>query len=228
MARPTLHTLAAWLLAPRLALSRRAGARALHRFAHAEAGSALMLRWAAAQTTDERRRALYLAHALDEERHTRMFARRADELWPGSAPLAVVQARGDDLFASRGEEWFLAFVHRAEGRGRLEFEGYAAAFERAGDGRTASVFRAIIADEERHESYSLDLLHELSGDRAPAALRRAARGEAWAWFRGAGRALTDRLYALLMGLLYLLVMPLLVPWLALTRPASPGRLRRPA
>src|SRR5450755_463741 len=55
-------------------------ARLLYGFARTEEQSQLELRDAARACPDERRRALYLRHALDEARHSRLFAEHAEEL----------------------------------------------------------------------------------------------------------------------------------------------------
>lgn len=222
-----LHTLAAWALAPWLARREGAAARALHRFAHAEQGSELTLRWAAQRASTAELRAQLLRHALDEGRHARAFGKRAAELWPAGHPPPVV-ADAEDLHAAVGEARFFAFVTLAEGRGCREFSGYRRAFEAGGDARTAALLGAIVADEQRHESYAAEALLALSGERqARSHLRRVALWEAWRSFRRAGRSLADGLFRALMALLYLTLVPPLVPLVRATRPLRPG-LRPPA
>ncbi len=194
------------------------GARKLHRFARAEQGSRIDMLQAAQRTPDLRRRALYVRHALDETRHAQMFGRRSSELRAiaGRAPYGAVIADTEDLFERLGEARFLAFVHRGESRGRVQFEVYAAHFAARGDARTAALFTAILVDEARHEAYTRELLVDLVGEaRARTELRRAAWWEAWRTWRRAGRALAARIYGVVMMLIYLVAGPL--AWLALAR-----------
>ena len=102
-------------------------ARKLRGFAEVEAESVLEMRIAAARTVDPQRRVLYLRHALDEERHARAFSHAAREHGAAWAPLHV---SSEDLFERLGEERFLAFIHRGERRGRMQFESYEAHFGR--------------------------------------------------------------------------------------------------
>ncbi len=176
-------------------------------FARAEQASRIDLLAAAHLTTSPARRARYLRHAADETRHARLFWRHAREL--AGAPLPAPQADSEDLFARLGEPRFLAFVHRGEHRGRVQFEAYARHFERRGDARTSALFAGIVEDERRHEAYTRDLLVALVG--APQArareLRRAAIWEAWRTWRRVGRALADVVFAVAMMALYVVVAP---------------------
>jgi hypothetical protein len=198
-------------------------ARKLAGFARAEQGSRIDLMQAAHLTTSPERRAAYLRHAMDETRHARMFWRRAREL--ADAPLPAPQADSEDLFARLGEARFLAFVHRGEKRGRAQFEVYARHFLHRGDARTGSLFGAILQDELRHESYTLELLVQLVGAKqARVELRRAALWEAWRTWRRAGRALANLAFVVAMTVIYLVAAPL--TWLA-TRRKRRNRWSRP-
>lgn len=187
-------------------------ARKLHGFARAEEGSRLDLVQAAQLTGSTARRALYLRHALDEAQHAAMFARTANRLRRerGRAPLGPPRADTEELFERLGELGFLAFVHRGERRGRRQFEVYRDHFRRRGDERTAALFETILADERRHERYTGELLAELAGGEQAAAraLGRAGRWEAWRTWRRAGRFLSERLYVVLMAVLYVAVAPM--------------------
>jgi rubrerythrin len=183
------------------------GARKLYGFARAEQGSRIDLLQAAHRTASERRRALYLRHALDESRHAGMFWRRSTELRAAAdrPPYPPPVADTERLFERLGELGFLAFVHRGERRGRQQFERYAGHFGRRGDTRTRALFEAILGDERRHESYTRVLLVELAGGErgARGALRRAALWEAWRTWRRAGRALASAIYSLAMIAIYI-------------------------
>jgi hypothetical protein len=184
----------------------------LHAFAMAEAQSELELRRAAARSPSFARRALYLRHALDEARHARMFAQRADELWRGGgrAGCFLRAPELEHLYDRLGEVGCLAFVHLGEARGRAQFEAYRARFARRGDERTRTLFDAVLADERRHERYTRELLLELCGTEGAvrAALRRARAWELWRGFRRSGRLVSTALHAVVMTALYLVVAPL--------------------
>jgi hypothetical protein len=199
----------------------RRAARLLESFELAEASSMLDLVAAARDTPSPARRALYLAHALDEDRHARTFSARARELrkLAGMSSIAPRQADFDALYARLGELDFLAFVHRGEVRGHAQFVGHREELARRGDERGVSLFDAILVDEARHASYSGVLLRELAGSEKHArkALRRAAFREAlWAW-RRAGRFIAGILFTLLSTLLYLLLAPAALAYRALRR-----------
>jgi len=204
------HTLVAAAWAPLHARSARRVARAFIRFALAEEGSALTMRWAAAQTEDPKRAALYLRHATDERRHARAMRARARELDEAlSRASADAHADGEDLFAVLGERRFLAFVTLAERRGLAELGAHQRAMAKAGDARSSSVLQAILVDEQRHATYSRSLLDAMCGS-APRARWVMIRVALWetrrAIFRSSatmGRAL----YSLLMAALFVVLVP---------------------
>ena len=154
----SVHSFFARLFAPLVVRDSGRAAAMLTRFARTELGSSLVMRWAAATTTSPVRRAAYLRHALDEERHARFFAARARKL---GAPSRRLVADADDVFRLLGERRFVAFVHRAEARGQREFEAYERGFRAAGDAKTAAVFALVLRDERRHVEYSKDFFAEL-------------------------------------------------------------------
>lgn len=168
------------------------------------------LRIAARLTSSPERAATYLAHAADEERHARMFGAHARE-WaeraglPGAAP---EHADVEHLFERLGEERFVAFVHRGERRGRVQFEHYRDHFARRGEEKTAALFGAIVEDERRHEETSGALLVALAGPRASRVRVEVALWEAWRTWLRLGRALSGVVYALAMAVVYVLSAPL--------------------
>lgn len=197
-------TLSRWL-APWTLGSPRRKAHLLSAFARAEHASMLDLRLAAAVTPSPARKAAYLGHALDEERHARTFAAAARE----AGCVDPVHGDAEDLFVRRGEIGFLAFVHHGESRGRRQFTALAAQATRLGDTRLAGMLRAIASDEAQHESYTRALLVELAGSEALArrALRKARAWEAWRRFRRAGRGLAGIVWTASMTLLYFGLLP---------------------
>ena len=176
--------------------------RRLLAFAEAEAESALELRCAAALTTDPGRAARYLEHAADEARHAQILLRRAE--LAKQAPSMLPRRGHAHLFARLGEAAFLAFVHLGERRGRRQFEAHVRFFEKR-DPALVNALRSILADERRHEAYTAELLTTVGEPRATRRARWLDRGMRW---RRAGGALTEPLFALTMGLLYLLSAPL--------------------
>ncbi|AUX40292.1 hypothetical protein SOCE26_016920 [Sorangium cellulosum] len=201
------------------------GARKLFEFSLAEHGSMLDLKAAARLTPSADRRAAYVRHLLDETRHAQMFALRSAELRKraGLESLGFPNADTEALFEKLGEVGFLAFVHRGESRGRQQFETYRDWFARQGDDRSRALFEAILQDEKQHESYTWELLVELTGGEsaARAELRKAVLWEAWRTWRRAGRFLAEKLYFVLMLVLYAMLAPFRL-MAAVMRPAKPG------
>lgn len=200
-------------------------ARKLFEFSLAEHGSMLDLKAAARLTPSAERRAAYVRHLLDETRHAQMFALRSAELRRknGLESLGFPNADTEGLFESLGEIGFLAFVHRGERRGRQQFETYRDWFARRGDDKSRALFDAIVQDETQHERYTWDLLVELTGGvpAAQAELRKAALWEAWRIWRRAGRFLAEKVYFLLMLVLYMMLAPFRL-MAAVLRPAKKG------
>jgi rubrerythrin len=198
----SVHSVLARLVAPFVTRNRRSARAMLVRFARAELGSSLSMRWAAARTSSIERRALYLKHALDEERHARFFVARARKL---GAKVPSLVADADDLYRLLGETRFVAFVHRAEARGERELDAYRRSFRAAGDRKTAAVFDAVLRDERRHVEYSKRLLGELDATRATAV------GVVW-WesaraLRRGGHAALRAASHVVLGLLYATLLP---------------------
>ena len=214
-----LARLLAWLSGVWSLPSSSRTARLLHGFACTEQQSQLELREAARRCPDERRRALYLRHALDEARHAQAFAEHAGELSraSGGAGFARPSADSERLYERHGEARFLGFVARGERRGRAEFEVYAGSLRRRGQLSLAELFEGLVRDERQHEAYTAQLLHELCGaDGARRALRYAARSEAWRAFRDRGRRFAGALYGAAMFVLYLALAPYALVFRALS------------
>lgn len=205
----TMRLLLARLLRPFRWRNPRATARMLLAFARAERSSWFDMMEAANGTGDPSRKAQYLAHAVDEARHAKMFTLRALELDPSrAADPSLFHADFEHLFTRLGEAKFLAFVHLGEKRGRAQMrlfrdelqalEGTARA-----DPKTKALLDAVMVDEARHESYSLELARRLGGSFGAARFWELRRD----WLR-AGGAVTGLVYAASMSLLYLLLFPL--------------------
>jgi hypothetical protein len=187
----------------------RSTARMLLAFARAERSSFYDMMEAANSTSDVTRKAQYLAHAVDEARHAKMFTLRALELDPSRATdPSLFQSDFEHLFTRLGEARFMAFVHVGERRGRAQmqlFRDELQALEgtQRADQKTKALLDAVMKDEVQHESYSLALTTALGGS--------IARAHAWelkrSWLR-AGSADTGFVFTTLMSALYLLLFPL--------------------
>lgn len=201
--------LLARLMRPLRWRSARSTARMLLAFARAERSSFYDMMEAANATAEVTRKAQYLAHAVDEARHAKMFTLRALELDPSRATdLTLFQSDFEHLFTRLGEARFMAFVHVGERRGRAQmqlFRDELQALEGStrADPKTKALLDAVMKDETQHESYSLALTQTLGGSLFGA--------QAWelrrTWVR-AGAAVTGLVFTVLMSVLYLLLFPL--------------------
>jgi len=178
-------------------------------FAKAERSSFYDMMEAANASADVTRKAQYVAHAVDEARHAKMFTLRALELDPSRASDAsLFHADFEHLFTTLGEARFISFVHLGEHRGRAQmqlFRDELQALEGTprADTKTKALLDAVMRDEVQHESYSLALSHQLGGSLAGARFWELRRG----WLR-AGAAVTGLVYTALMSVLYLALFPL--------------------
>lgn len=200
------------LLKPFRWRSPRATARMLMAFARAERSSYFDMMEASNTTPDLARRAAYLRHAVDENRHAQMFSLRALELDPTLAfDDSLARADFEHLFTRLGEARFLAFVHLGEKRACAQmvmFRDELASFEGTprADTKTKALLDAVMVDENHHEAYTKEFLSML----APAEMElRAARF--WELRRGwlrLGATSSGLLFTLTMGLLYVMLAPL--------------------
>ena len=188
----------------------------------------LTLLWAAARGTSPARRAIYIEQALEEQRHARLFSRRAAELRGDGDSEPAVITDAEDLLDTLGEIRLLAFLHRGERRAVVEFSGYRDAFRLAGDERTAALFAAIVEEEYHHQQYPIELIGTLTNDARAAAraARFVAAWEAWRAFRRLGRFLAERIYVAGMVCLYVLCAPIGL-WVRCVRPGARGLLVSP-
>lgn len=217
-----MHVMLTRLTAPLAFATRARTARHLFAFALAEQESMLELRAAAALCGAPERSALYLRHALDEERHARMFAAHANELRRALGRPAWGHPRTgcEHLFARLGEAGFLAFVTRGESRGRAQFEVYERYFAARGDDKLRALFAALIGDERGHEAYTRELLVAQVGETgASRAVAKVAFGGALRAWRRAGQGVAKLAYAAAMTVVF----ACLAPFALLVRLARPAR-----
>lgn len=195
------------ITAPLIARKPRRVAALLRSFAVTELGSAYTMRWAARGATDDRARAQYLRHALDEERHARLFSARAHKLAGEDA--TPLRSEAEDLFATLGERRFLAFVAKAERRGRAQFEAHRRALSER-DPVTAALFSRIIEEEKEHERYARELLHERFPRTVMVTLAEVLLWEQARASRRAMNALTGAVFRLVMTLVYVCLWPMTI------------------
>lgn len=210
------------LTAPIAFFGRNRTAKQLFTFALAEQESMLELRAAASMCASPERSAMYLRHALDEERHATIFATHAAEIRRalGKPPWGHPRTGSENLFARLGEQGFLAFVHRGEMRGRAQFEVYEQYFEKRGDDKLRAMFAALIGDEKGHESYTRALLVKDVGEAAAQrAIAKVVLWEAFRTWRRAGQGLAKWIYAASMTVLF----ACLAPFALLVRMTKPAR-----
>ena len=225
----TGHAFLARLTAPLAFATRARTAKQLFAFALAEQESMLELRAAAAHCTSPERSALYLRHALDEERHATMFAAHAAEIRRslGRPPWGHPRTGCERLFERLGEAGFLAFVHRGEARGRAQFEVYERFFARRADDKLRALFAALIGDERGHETYTRALLVEQAGPAGAArALAKVALREAFRGWRRAGEGIGTLFYGASMTVLFVCLAPFAL-FVRYRKPAHGGWAPRP-
>ena len=215
--------LLAQLMRPMRWRSPRATSRMLLAFARAERSSFYDMMEAANATTDLPRKAQYVAHAVDEARHAKMFTLRALELDPSRASdPSLFHSDFEHLFTRLGEARFMAFVHLGERRGRAQmqlFRDELTSLEgtKRADPKTRALLDAVMRDEVQHETYSLALSRTLGGSLVGARAWELRRG----WLR-AGAAVTGVVFTVLTSVLYLLLFPLALIEKARDRKLSPS------
>jgi rubrerythrin len=226
----------AWLLVRALApLVWRSDARIaakLEGFAATEAGSALDMLKAAELCEDRGLRRLFFRHAVDEARHAELFRAAARRLAPGprGSEYHLIHATRQNLFARFSLVRFVAFVNVAEERGEEHFRALAAHFE--GRPELADLFARVGKDERFHVAYSRRLLQrfrrEGRGREVALALAAVRVTRAWEAWRRSGRVLGDLASQLLLGVAYLVALPVFVILQRRGDPERAGWHRRPA
>jgi len=212
----------------------RAGAerRFLASFSETERGSSVDMLAAAELTNRRDLRAKYFIHALDEARHSRLFARRAKDFGAPKvrSKAALDEARtlqthgivnGRPLFERYGELEFLAFVCRSESMAVEQFGVY----RELGvlDPQTDEMLGVMLKDEHFHVSYSNGELERFTREGRGSEVSWARRKVFWrrpweAWMRFSlrvGHVVTG----VWMTLLYMLVV---APFRLMARREAPG------
>jgi rubrerythrin len=197
-------------------------AQNLLRFAEVEADGGRDIVRAAELTGDPQLRRLFLKHALDEQRHADLFRRRGLELIralpsdqaSGAQPEWLTPGeRGlDDLrVEDEGDEALLAFLHLSEKTAARDFANYVAVL--GGDPGTRAVFEKVLHDETFHMTYTRNQLEQMAPTRAGWRLWTARGRRFWKAYLRIASAFAGLMGALILGLQFLLVLPLFA-WLA--------------
>ena len=197
--RPWIDRLVAW---------RRPAAR-LRAFAETEAFGGADLARAAAATPDPWIRRQLVRHAEDEARHAALLGEQAAA--PGTLPLGAALA-GETAVQPRvdveqlGDIGFLAFVHLSEQQATAEL-----ARSRAASPEHAPIFDQILEDERRHVAWAGHALQRFRdqgrGAEVDAGLRSARWQRRLLPFRWILGRFADLSSALILGAIYLLVLP---------------------
>jgi rubrerythrin len=214
------------LLAPLVWRGERRIARKLEGFSATEAGSALDMLKAAELTCDPTLRRLFFRHAIDEARHARLFHDAACRLACDVRQNERDRARAtrQNLFQTMSLTRFIAFVYLAEARGEAQFRALARHFARRPE--LGELFARIARDERFHVAYSRRLLDQWRADGRAGEVRRALLAErgarALGTWRRSGRVLGDAVAGVLLGVLYLVALPLFALVARLADPEVPG------
>lgn len=189
-----------------------ATARLYESFAATEFSSSLDLMDAARQTSSQQRRVQFFQHAQDEIRHGELFLAQAKKIRKISQLPDRITATPDseNLYDQLGEIGFIAFVYHGENRGVRQFQSYLKYLESTGDLKNATVFAAVIADEKRHRSYSLNLLTESCGSpgKVRRRIQRAALWEARRRWQVLGAGISNTVFGAFAAFVLLLYAPI--------------------
>lgn len=207
------------LVAPFVWRSQIKIAAKLDSFASTEAGSALDMLKAAELTDDPKLRRLFFRHAMDEARHAQLFRDASRRVCPDlqhrGSEYSLIHARRQNLFAQMSLVSFIAFVFLAERRGEAQFRALSVHFK--DDAVMQALFAQIAKDERFHVAYSKSLLSKWrktgQGRDVRAALLHVRWTRAFEAWKRAGRVLGDLMTRVVLGAVYLVVLPVFA-WIA--------------
>jgi hypothetical protein len=197
----------------------RRRARKLLSFAVTEADGGRDLARAAELTRDALLRRLYLRHALDEQRHAKMFDVRAREILASLPPVAgpprfeanwfAPGERGlDDLKVEREQDdTLLAFLHLSEAAAAARFAIYRDVLAPV-DENTRDVFGAILRDEAFHMNYTKSQLVRVAPERHRLRLFRARASRLWKAYLRFAVALAGVLGGVVLLVQYFVILPI--------------------
>lgn len=207
---------------------RRCGHKLLQ-FSLTEADGGRDITRAAELTADPLLRRLYLVHALDEQRHARLFYQR------GAAVLAALpdddapafQGAGfapgerglDDLKVEAGDAPLLAFMHLSERDAARRFAIYTEVLGH--DPATRDVFAEILRDEAFHMNYTHAQLVRVAPTLAGRELWSARFSRLWKGYLRVASAIAGVMGGFMLTVQYFAVVPVFA-WFARRRPPRTG------
>ena len=200
-------------------------ARRLLAFSHTEAGSALDMLRAAELVDDPALSRLFLHHALDEDRHARLFREAAHQMDPTlrGTEYDLARAQRQDLLERWGLLDFMAFIFLSEREGQRRFELLRDHFVR--EPALHALFHRISVEEKFHVSYSHNQLKRWAqqgqGRAVRVALLRVRTRKAWETWRNAGCMMGDHVARACVALVCVATLPLFA-WLVRRAPESTG------
>ena len=195
---------------------RRAGK--LLRFAETEADGGRDIARAAERTSDALLRRLYLRHAMDEQRHAKLFRTRGRDIL---ATLASEGARDgfqanwlspgerglDDLSVDKEkEDTLLAFLHLSEKAAARRFAVYHDVL--AVDPTTRDVFGDVLKDEAFHMNYTLSQLKRVSPRKHGVRLWWARLTRLWKGYLRIASAIANVMGGIVLAVQYFVILPI--------------------
>jgi rubrerythrin len=197
--------------------SPRRRADKLMRFAETEADGGRDIARAAERTRDALLRRLYLRHAMDEQRHAKLFRTRGRDILAslaGQPDEGGFQAnwlspgeRGlDDLAVDQEQEdSLLAFLHLSEKAAARRFAIYHEVL--TVDPVTRAVFGDILKDEAFHMNYTLSQLKRVSPRKHGVRLWWARLTRLWKGYLRVASAIANVMGGVVLAVQYFVILP---------------------
>jgi len=189
--------------------------RKLLAFAEVEGDGGRDILRAAEVTPDPLLRRLYLAHAIDELRHSDLFRQRGAALLQtrpaganASSPTSVLPGGHglDDLrVEDEPDDRLLAFLHVAEKAAAGRFTIYRDIVQ--DDPSTRAIFEEILRDEVFHMNYTYTQLTRVSPQSYRRRVWRARASRLWKRYLRVAAALADLLGTLILSIQYFVLLP---------------------
>jgi hypothetical protein len=190
----------------------------LLRFAETEADGGRDIARAAERTSDALLRRLYLRHAMDEQRHAKLFRTRGRAIL--SALAAESAARGfqanwlspgerglDDLDVDKEkEDTLLAFLHLSEKAAARRFAVYHEVLNV--DPATRDVFGDVLKDEAFHMNYTLSQLKRVAPRKHGVRLGWARLTRLWKGYLRIASAVANVMGGVVLAVQYFVILPI--------------------
>jgi hypothetical protein len=189
--------------------------RKLLAFAEVEGDGGRDILRAAEVTPDPLLRRLYLAHAIDELRHSDLFRQRGAALLQTRPARANASSPTDVLPGGHGlddlrvedepDDRLLAFLHVAEKAAAGRFTIYRDIVQ--DDPSTRAIFEEILRDEVFHMNYTYTQLTRVSPQSYRRRVWRARASRLWKRYLRVAAALADLLGTLILSIQYFVLLP---------------------